>query len=51
MYLEPYAGESPTIARLHAFITERGGTPRGKHHKIYLGTPRRTAPEKAMAII
>jgi hypothetical protein len=51
LYFGPYSGEGPTIARLHAYITEQGGRLRGKHHEIYLGDPRRTAPEKLKTII
>jgi hypothetical protein len=54
LYVGPYAGEAPTIARLHAFIHERGCTfdgMRQKHHEIYLGNPRRTAPEKLQTVI
>ncbi|HRW06481.1 MAG TPA: GyrI-like domain-containing protein [Caldilineaceae bacterium] len=51
MHIGPYAAEAPTIARLHAFIAEEGNTLRGKHHEIYLGDPRRTAPEKLKTVI
>ena len=51
MYVGPYADEGPTIARLHSFIDEQGRRPRGKHHEIYMGDPRRTAPERLRTII
>jgi hypothetical protein len=51
LYLGAYADEGPTIARLHAWIAEQGYTPRGKHHEVYLGDPRRTAPEKLKTVI
>ena len=51
MYFGPYADEGPTIQRLHAFIVESGHQLRGKHHEIYLGDPRRTAPEKLKTVI
>ena len=51
LHLGPYADEGPTIARLHAFIQEHGREKRGKHHEIYLGDPRRTAPERLRTII
>jgi hypothetical protein len=51
MHLGPYSDEGPTIDRLHAFIGEQGRTPRGKHHEIYMGDPRRTAPERLRTII
>jgi hypothetical protein len=51
MHLGPYAAEQPTIERLHAFIIESGYAPRGKHHEIYLGDPRRTKPEKLKTVL
>lgn len=51
MYLGPYANEGPTIARLHQFIRENGFINTGKHHEIYLGDPRRSAPEKLRTVI
>jgi hypothetical protein len=51
LHLGPYAEEGPTIARLHAFIHDQGYRLRGKHHEIYLGDPRRTAPERLKTII
>jgi len=47
----PYADEGPTIAALHAFIAEQGYALAGTHHEIYLGDPRRTAPERLRTII
>ncbi len=51
MYLGPYAAEGPTIRKIHAFVTEQGGCPSGKHHEIYLGDPHRTAPEKLKTVL
>jgi hypothetical protein len=54
LHVGPYATEAPTIARLHEFIREQGLTfdsNRHKHHEIYLGDPRRSAPEKLRTII
>ncbi|MHB1318093.1 MAG: GyrI-like domain-containing protein [Anaerolineae bacterium] len=51
MYLGAYSDEGPTIARLHAWIAEQGYGLRGKHHEIYLGDPRRSAPEKLKTVI
>jgi hypothetical protein len=51
MHIGPYAEEAPTIASLHEFIEEEGWLPKGKHHEIYLGDPRRTAPERLKTII
>jgi hypothetical protein len=54
LYVGPYSDEGPTIANLHAFIRERGYSFEGsrqKHHEIYLGDPRRSAPKKLRTII
>jgi hypothetical protein len=51
MHLGPYAAEAPTIARLHNFIEANGYQRRGKHHEIYLGDSRKTAPEKLQTVI
>lgn len=51
MYLGSYADEGPTIARMHEFIEESGCTLAGKHHEIYLGDPRRSAPEKLKTVL
>jgi len=51
LHIGPYAAEGPTVERLHAFITEKGYRLRGAHHEIYLGDPRRAAPEKLKTIL
>jgi hypothetical protein len=51
MHVGPYAAEGPTIERLHGFIEEQGFRLRGRHHEIYLGDPRRAAPEKLRTIL
>lgn len=52
MHSGPYAAEGPTIARLHAYIAAQGGTTLAlKHHEIYLGDVRKTAPEKLKTVI
>lgn len=51
MHIGPYADEAPTIACLHEFIHDSGRSPRGKHHEIYLGDPRHTAPERLKTIL
>ncbi|MGQ0604189.1 MAG: GyrI-like domain-containing protein [Anaerolineales bacterium] len=51
MHLGPYSAEGPTVARLHDYIHQNGHTLRGKHHEIYLGDPRKTAPEKWRTVI
>lgn len=54
LHVGPYASEAPTIERLHAYLRDQGFVFDGlshKHHEIYLGDPRRTAPEKLRTII
>jgi hypothetical protein len=51
LHVGPYSDEGSDIQRLHAFIAEQGGELTGRHHEIYLGDPRRAAPEKLRTII
>jgi hypothetical protein len=51
MHVGPYAEERPTIERMFAFAAEQGYRLRGRHHEIYLGDPRRTAPEKLRTVL
>jgi hypothetical protein len=51
MHVGPYSDEKPTIEKLHVFITASGLRMRGHHHEIYLGDPRRSAPEKLKTIL
>ena len=51
LYVGSYADEGPVIARMHEFIRENGLQPAGKHHEIYLGDPRRTAPGKLKTVL
>ena len=51
MHIGPYANEGPTVETLHAFVEKQGYALRGRHHEIYLGDPRRSAPEKLRTIV
>ena len=51
MHIGPYAAEGPTIDRLFKFIAGEGYKLRGRHHEIYMGDPRRSAPEKLKTIL
>jgi hypothetical protein len=51
MHIGPYSAEGPTIEGLRAFIAASGHEPAGRHHEIYLGDPRRAAPEKLRTIV
>lgn len=52
MHIGSYDDEAPTLARLHReFIPQNGYVEAGKHHEIYLGDPRKTAPEKLKTVL
>ena len=51
MHRGPYAEELPSILRLHEFIRSLGRAPRGPHHEIYLGDPRRAAPQALRTVL
>ncbi|HEX9066178.1 MAG TPA: GyrI-like domain-containing protein [Streptosporangiaceae bacterium] len=51
LHVGPYAAEGPSIAALQAGLAEAGYRPRGRHHEIYLGDPRRSAPERLRTIL
>jgi hypothetical protein len=56
MHIGPYSEEGPTVAKLHAFIEEKGYkldsiNPGEKHHEIYISDMRRTKPERLKTII
>lgn len=52
MHIGPYADEGPTLAKMHnEFIPQNGYVENGHHHEIYLGDPRKVAPEKLKTIL
>lgn len=51
MHIGAYAEEPATMERMHAFARENGYTFRGRHHEIYLGDPRRSAPERLKTVL
>ena len=51
MHIGPFSEEGPTVERVHAFIAEKGGKRKGKHHEIYLSDIRRANPEKWKTIV
>jgi hypothetical protein len=51
LHIGPYAEEGPSIASLHQAITAAGYQACGRHHEIYLGDPRRSAPERLRTIL
>lgn len=55
MHIGPYEDEPESVEKLEQFITESGYildlTETRKHHEIYLGDPRKIAPEKQKTVI
>ncbi len=51
LHVGPYADEGPLIERLHRDITAAGYQACGRHHEIYLGDPRRSAPQNLRTIL
>jgi hypothetical protein len=50
-HVGPWSAESENIAKVKTFIVNKGGTPSGRHHEIYMSDPRRVAPEKLKTVI
>ena len=55
MHIGPYSTEPATIERMRAFALENGYRdnvgPNGLHHEIYIGDPRKAAPEKLKTVL
>ena len=52
LHIGPYDDEGPVLEEMHSeFIPAQGLEMTGLHHEIYLGDPRRTAPEKLRTIL
>lgn len=51
LHLGPYAAERPSIERLHEGVAAAGLRLRGRHHEVYLGDPRTSAPERLRTIL
>ena len=55
LHVGPYDAEGTTIDKLEDFIAKEGYAPDSsdarRHHEIYLGDPRRTAPERLKTVI
>ncbi len=55
MHVGTYDSEPETIRRMNEFLEQEGYetdiTPQRRHHEIYLGDPRKQAPEKRKTII
>ena len=55
LHIGPYDAEPETLAQMDAFAEEQGYaadfTEKRFHHELYLGDPRRTAPEKLKTVL
>ncbi|MDI2035215.1 GyrI-like domain-containing protein [Paenarthrobacter nitroguajacolicus] len=52
LHVGPYDDEGPVLEEMHkGFIPEQSLAMTGRHHEIYLGDPRRTAPERLRTIL
>jgi hypothetical protein len=51
LHIGPYSAEGPSMVKLHEAIAAQSCRPRGPHHEIYLGDPRRSAPERLRTIL
>ena len=55
LHVGPYDTEPATVEKMHAFAAEQGFeldfSDVRRHHEIYLGDPRKTAPEKLKTVI
>lgn len=52
LHIGPYDAEGPVLQTMHEeVIPAHGLQPTGHHHEIYLGDPRRAAPERLRTIL
>lgn len=52
LHIGPYDAEGPILSKLHnEYMPENNFEFNGKHHEIYLGDPRKTAPSKLKTIL
>lgn len=51
MHIGPYATEGPNIKKMHEYAEVRGYSQNGKHHEIYFGDPRKSAPDKLKTVL
>lgn len=52
LHIGSYDDEGPTLKRLHEdWLPANGLKETGKHHEIYLGDPRKVAPEKLRTLL
>ena len=51
MHISPYASEPATLEKMEAFARLEGYRLHHEHHEIYLGDPRRAAPDKLKTVL
>ncbi len=55
LHIGPYASEPATIEKIHAFMADNNLVNLvglgGKHHEIFMGDPRKAAPEKLKTVL
>ena len=52
LHVGSYDDETPILTQLHTeYLPAHGLTERDRHHEVYLGDPRRTAPEKLKTVL
>ena len=51
LHVGPYETEQTSVMALHEAIADHGYRPQGRHHEIYLGDPRTSAPERLRTIL
>lgn len=51
MHVGPYSEEEASVTLMDNYAQEHGYRQSGKHHEIYMGDPRRAAPDKLKTII
>ncbi len=51
MHIGPYSNEAASVNKMDEFAAENKLKMHGKHHEIYLGDPRRSAPDKLKTIL
>jgi hypothetical protein len=52
LHLGSYDDEGPVLRELHEeYLPAQGLVPAGRHHEVYLGDPRRVAPERLRTVL
>ena len=51
LHVGPYEAEAPVITAMHEWAASEGYKLRDRHHEIYLGDPRKAAPDKLKTVL